>query len=242
MDTMRLGRGLRVLRHRTGLRQVDVASAAGVSQDTVSRLELGQASGVKLGTLETVARSLGAGLRVELLWRGAALDRLLDERHAALVGEAADRLARRGWEIAVEVSFARYGERGSIDLLGWYPPSAIALVVEVKTELVSLEETLRRLDVKVRLAPRIATERWDRRPAAVARVLVLPGSSTARDAVERHAEVLGRVLPLRGSSLRAWIARPSGPVAGLWFLRFTDDSRHKCASGGPARVRRAGKR
>ena len=57
---------------------------------------------------------------MELWFRGADLDRLLDEGHAALVGAVASRLASLGWEVRPEVSFAVYAERGSIDLVEWH--------------------------------------------------------------------------------------------------------------------------
>jgi hypothetical protein len=53
-----------------------------------------------------------------------------------------------------------FGERGSIDLLAWHESSRTLLVIELKTELTSVEETLRRHDSKVRLAPGIARERF----------------------------------------------------------------------------------
>jgi hypothetical protein len=61
-----------------------------------------------------------------------------------------------GWTTAVEVTFNHYGDRGSIDVLAVHPVARIALVVEVKTEITSAEETLRRLDVKVRLGAGLA--------------------------------------------------------------------------------------
>ena len=73
-----------------------------------------------------------------------------------------------------------YGERGSIDLLAWHEASRTLLVIEFKTELTSIEETLRRHDSKVRLAPGIARERFGWDPAVDARLLVLPEDRTAR--------------------------------------------------------------
>ena len=58
-------------------------------------------------------RTAGIALR----WHGEELDRLLDEAHARLVDEVVRRSTVLGWVVAVEVSFSRYGERGSIDVL-----------------------------------------------------------------------------------------------------------------------------
>ena len=62
-------------------------------------------------------------------------------------------LEAEGWLTAAEVTYSGYGERGSIDLLAFHPATRTLLVVEVKTEIASVEETLRRHDAKVRLAP-----------------------------------------------------------------------------------------
>ncbi len=51
------------------------------------------------------------------------------------------------------------------------------VVVEVKSQLVSLEETLRRLDAKARLAPLICRRRLGWGPAAASRLLVLPSET-----------------------------------------------------------------
>jgi hypothetical protein len=40
------------------------------------------------------------------------------------------------------VTFSIYGERGSIDLLAWHSETRTLLVVELKSELTSIEETL----------------------------------------------------------------------------------------------------
>jgi hypothetical protein len=62
-------------------------------------------------------------------WRGGDLDRLLDARHARVVGIMVALLRRLGWQVEVEVTYSSFGERGSIDILAWWPPGRIALVV-----------------------------------------------------------------------------------------------------------------
>ena len=92
--------------------------------------------------------------------RGAELDRLIDEGHAALGARVAEKLRGWGWDVRVEVSYSEYGERGSIDLLAWHAATGSLLVIEVKTEIVSAESTLRKLDEKGRLAAKVARERF----------------------------------------------------------------------------------
>jgi hypothetical protein len=184
--------------------------------------------------LEAIARALEADLVVSVRWRGADLDRLLDEDHAALVGRMAAWLARLGWEVHPEVTYSIYGERGAIDLLAFHRATATLLVVEVKTALVSVEETLRRHDVKVRLAMRVAREQLGWRGETVARLLVLPEGATVRRRVERHDEVLGRSYPARGEMIRPWLREPSGSISGLIFLSVpTARLRRKRVRGSP---------
>ena len=80
----------------------------------MSLVECGRIEDVSVRALRRHARALGAELRLELRFRGGELDRLVDEGHAALVGAVAGRLEAFGWETRPEVSFAVFGERGSI--------------------------------------------------------------------------------------------------------------------------------
>jgi hypothetical protein len=203
-------------------------------------VERGRLASIPLRTLERVAVALEADLGISVRWRGGDLDRLLDEGHATLVARAAGVVERAGWAILPEVTFAIYGDRGSIDLLGWHAPSSALLVVEVKTELASIEETLRTHDMKVRVAPRVAWERAGWRPRTVARLLVLPDTSTARRRVARHAAVLARRYPLGGSAARARLREPGGEAGLRLFLAPTIGARGRCGSVSRRRVRRAG--
>ncbi len=238
VDDVRLGKQFRALRHRLRWRQVDVGGKAGLSQDVISLVECGRIEDVSLRALRRHARALGGELRVELLFRGGELDRLMDEGHAALVGAIANRLEGLGWETRPEVSFAVFAERGSIDLLAWHAASGTLLVIEAKTELTSIEETLRRHDAKVRLAAEVAAERFGWRPRRVARLLVITDGSTRRSQVQRHEAVLRTAYPLRGGALRRWLREPSGSVAGLAFLPVTIDGRGAALVPGRSRIRR----
>jgi transcriptional regulator with XRE-family HTH domain len=175
-----VGRFIRRCRSGLGWRQVGLAARAAVSQQEVSLVERGHFDGVPLRILRGIARQLDASLELDVRWRGGGLDRLLDEGHAALVGGASDLLRAYSWETRIEVTYAEYGERGSIDILAWHAASRILLVVEVKTELTSVEATLRKHDEKARLAPRVAAKREGWAPGVVARLLVLPDTSTSR--------------------------------------------------------------
>lgn len=218
---MRIGLRIRAVRHRLGWRQSDVATRAAVSQDTVSRVERGQLGALQLRTIRAVCRALEIELAQEVRWRGGDLDRLADEGHATLVAAVCRLLERAGWVVQPEVSFSVYGERGSIDVLAWHPGARMLLVVEVKTSLVSVEETLRRHDVKVRLASAIARDRLGWAAAGVSRLLVLPDDSTSRRRVGRHAAVLDRVYAVRGRAATAWLRDPIAARGLLVFLSPT---------------------
>jgi hypothetical protein len=121
------------------------------------------------------------------------------------------------WTSEPEVSFSIYGERGIIDVLAWHPTSRILLVIELKTEVVDVNELLGTLDRKRRLATEIArSTRWD--PVAVATWVVVADSRSNRRAVAEHRTVLRTKLPIDGRGIRAWLRRPVGPVNGLSFM------------------------
>jgi transcriptional regulator with XRE-family HTH domain len=244
MEHPRIGRIVRALRHRRSLRQRDVADAAATTQSTISLVERGHLEMVSLPALRRVMRVLDADLVLVVRWRGGEIDRLLDERHAGL-GEAVTRLlAEDGWEALPEVTYSIFGERGSIDILAWHPASRTLLVIELKSELTSIEETFRRHDVKVRLAARIALEQFGWRPATVGRLLVLPEGRTARRHVERHSALFAKTYPERNVAVRAFLRRPaersgSARFGGLMFLSSIDQGSGVRVSGPRRRVRRS---
>ena len=218
MTNSQLARAHAAMRLKVRLRQRDVAQAAGNGRWKVVKLEAGEIDELKVGEVRRSFDALGASVGLVVSHRGASLDRLLDEVHAALLGAVVGVLKRLGWTVKLEVSFSTRGERGSIDALAWKADDRALLVVEVKSEMPGVDPLLRPLDIKVRLAPVIARQQlgWD--PHTVSRVIVLPEDSTARRHVERHANVLDEALPLRSRTVRTWLGKPVGAIAGLWFL------------------------
>lgn len=150
-------------------------------------------------------------------WRGAQMERLIDEAHAEAVAAVALTLESLGWTVAVEVTYSEYGERGSIDLLALRAERRAALVVEVKTDLPSAEQVGRKLDEKARLAPGIVARREGWRAASLGRVIVMPENAALRRRFE-STPVLVRLFPLEGRAVRRWLRDPVGPIAGRWFL------------------------
>jgi transcriptional regulator with XRE-family HTH domain len=232
VEDVRLGRILKALRIGKRLRQLDLAHLARVSQSAVSRAERGLLGTLPIDEVRRIFAALGARVELRAMWEGAGVDRLIDERHAALVELTARRLKARGWAIVAEVSFSHFGERGSIDLLAFHPGTRSLLVVEVKTELGAIEATLRTLDVKVRLAARIARERFGWFAATTSRIIVFPDDRTVRRHVDAHATSIGSVFALKGAAVRAWVQDPSAAIGGLWFMTAAASSRPR-----PRRVR-----
>ena len=213
MDTVRFGLSVRALRRRRGWRQVDLAGRAGVSRTAVSRIERRRADRLTIRMIGNLADALDARLDCRLSWNGEALDRLLDEAHAALVETAVRWLTPLGWEVATEVSFSIRGERGSIDILAFHPATATLLVVEVKSVVPDLQATFVTLDRKTRLASEIARGRgWQ--PTRLGRLLVVSEDRTARRRVAEHAATFAGAFPARGWTVRRWLRDPAAGGRG----------------------------
>jgi hypothetical protein len=179
---------------------------------------------------------------VRILYQGEALDRLRDRRHASLVDALVHRLRSAGWDVATEVSFNHYGERGSIDILAFHPATRALLVIEVKSVVPDVGGMLSTLDRKVRLAADIARERgWA--ADTVSKLLVLPEESTARRRIDEHDATFSAAFPARNIAVNRWLRSPSGRLSGLLFLstaRPSDPSRR--AAGAASRPPRSTRR
>ena len=107
MDDARVGRLVRGVRIRKGLRQDDVAAEAGVSQDAVSRLERGQLGGMTVDRIRAIGAAVGVLIDLQPRWHGGEVDRLLGARHSALHEAVAAWLATLAdWTLAPETTFA----------------------------------------------------------------------------------------------------------------------------------------
>ena len=238
MDDRRLGLVARALRRRLGWRQVDLARRAGVSQPVVSRIERGHLATISTATLRKVLAALDIRLEFDPRWRGGEIDRVTDQRHAALARAVARMLSDAGWTVAQEVTYAIYSERGSIDLLGVKEEDRLAVITELKTEMVTWEETLRRLDAKVRLLPRIMVQRLGWQPRVVGCVLVLEDSMTNRRRIAALGAAATHQFPARTLEVKRWLRSPSGPLRGIWFLSSIPGGTGSERHGGAHRVRR----
>ena len=237
MDFIRLGSVFRAIRIRKGWRQVDVALAAKVSQAMISRIERGSVRGVSLKALLQVAEALEIRIGVLPRWRGGDLDRMLSGGHAALHQRIVRMFAGTPWLLAPETTFAVYGERGVIDILAFHPPTGALLIIELKTDLVDVQQLMTAVDRYRRLAPRVARERgWHVRSVGV--WAALRDTRTNRRRVAEHADVLRIAFPADGRSVRRWLRSPDGPMSALSFIPDSAQRPGAAASSGVRRVRR----
>ena len=191
-------------------------------------------------TLDAIVRvfeALDASFDTTPRWRGADLDRLLDERHAGLVERVASHVRHVGWDPLAELTYSEFGERGSIDLLALRAGSRRVAVFEMKTDLPRIEETLRRHDVKARLASKLVKARFGWWPLEVGRILVLPEEDRLRRVVLRHETTFRSAYPGTSREARAWLREPDGPLAAIWFLSDTRGARGTGKSARPRRIR-----
>jgi transcriptional regulator with XRE-family HTH domain len=234
MQDIRVGAAFRAVRLRRGWSQADVAVRVGVSRSFVSLLERGHFGRVSLDTIRRVASALD--IRIDLIarWRGGELDRLLNAGHSALNESViSDLLSLLGWTGLPEVSFAVYGERGVIDILAWHAPTRSLLVIELKTDVVDVNELIGTMDRKRRLADRVAREQgWD--PSTVSCWVIVAHDKTNQRRIARHRMMLRAAFPADGRAMHRWLRRPEGSIRALsmWTIANPGDP-------SPTRRRRA---
>lgn len=234
MDDARFGRAVRILRQRRGWRQADLGARCGLSRSAISEVERGRVDRYTLRSVRLLLRDLNADAGLDLRWGAPGdLDRVLDRDHAALVQAWAELDLRHGWEIWPEASYSIYGERGRIDLLAFHAETGILEVSEMKTGIWNVQETVGRLDAKVRLARQVARVRgWAVRHVVGA--LVVADNRTAHRWVADHAPLFA-AYATRGRSARAFVRAPTVAVHGLLAFVRLPDSNH-------GDLRRAGQR
>ncbi len=239
MLNRRVGRVHRRLRQRAHLTQQELGSKSGVARWKIVRLEADMVERLRFDEVERCLAALGAELVLGVSYRGAEVDRLIDQVHSQVAARVVEILGRYGWQVQTEVTFSQWGERGSYDILAWHASSRTLLVIEVKSELASVEGTLRPLDVKVRLAGTVARQRFGWHARTTARVLVLPEDRSARRRVMASATILRAALPATSRQVRAWLRSPSNSLDGIWFVSRADG---RPWSRNPSAVRRVRRR
>ncbi|MDQ3691557.1 MAG: helix-turn-helix domain-containing protein [Chloroflexota bacterium] len=231
MNFLPTGRLLRMLRIRRGWRQDDVGPKCGLSAAAISRHELGSIG--SWSALEKHAAVFSLRLDVRLLGRAGALVRLGDEEHAAIVEVIASSYRNAGFDTETEGSFSEWGERGRIDLLAFETSTGNLVIVEVKTQLLDLQDLFGSLNVKERLAASVAERRgWKvRRQTAL---LAAADTSANREIVRAHPTLFADFVRRRLSAA----ALDANPRHILTWVSHEQASRGAWVAG-RQRVRRA---
>jgi transcriptional regulator with XRE-family HTH domain len=216
MEDQRFGSTIRAVRVRRGWRQVDLAARSRVSPSTISRLERGHPDPLTLDTIRRVASALD--IRVDLVprWRAGDLDRLLNAKHSQLHELVARWFGTElpAWVLAPEVSYAIYSERGVIDIVAWHPARRAILVIELKTDIVDVNQLIGKVGEKARLIRQIVRDRgWE--PLTVSSWVIVAAGRTNRARLAAHRSVLRAAFPSDGRAIRAWLGDPVGEVAAL---------------------------
>ena len=211
-----------MVRIRRGLRQSDVAAQAGISPSTVSRIERGHFGSVSLDAVRAVAKVLEVRIELVARWKAGDLDRLINARHSNLHELVARMFAELpDWVTRPEVSFAVYAERGVIDIFAWHPRRGMLLVIELKTDIVDVNELVGGVDRKGRHAVHVATELgWIREgdpPPSVSTWIVVADGSTNRRRVQAHRTMLRAAFPADGRAIAGWLRDPKRPIHALSF-------------------------
>lgn len=191
-----------------------------MSQQALSRWER-EVSSCSVAMLDKWASALGGYLVVDVRVNGEPP--LADARHAALQNWLVQLLLMLGWVVEAEVSFNHFGDRGRIDVLAYHPLLGILLVIEIKTRIVDVQDTLGRLDTKVRVASELAQQRgWA--TTTIVPAFIIRDNGTSRRRVTTHAALFAR-FAFRGTDARRWLRRPTLPAPTGILLFQADPSK-----------------
>ncbi len=200
----RIGRELRLARVSHGYSQEEVARRAGVSQSTVSKVELGEAR-ASVDVLARTAAACDHELAIKLF--PAAASRLRDTPQLSLA-EPIIREAHPVWHASTEVAA---GDGRAADLVLEHPVEV--LHAEIESGIVDFQAQFRPAQAK----RQVLADRFDR---PVRLIIVVPDSHVVRRRLEGHADFIRRMLP--ASSREVWRAIRSGtPLGrdGILFVR-----------------------
>ena len=239
VNESQVGAALRVLRIRQGLTQAELAVAAGVPRSIVGHVERGRLATRSLRSVRAIAAALDCTIALLARWQGGDLGRLMNARHSAMHEALAERfVALDGWLLDPEVSFSVFGERGVIDALAWHAESHSLLVIELKTEVVDINDLMGSVDRKRRLAAGVGRDRgWH--VEGVSTWVAVADGRTNRRVLARHRLTLRAKFRADGHAIGAWLRRPRGTINALGFLPVDARASNGVAVAGSRRVRPA---
>lgn len=220
MERRTVVRALRAIRRRKRWSQRQLGQKLDISQSEMSRWERTALEECSVAEVERWAMALNAHLALELRVDGERP--LTDARHAAVQAWIVNLLRSTGWIVEAETSFNHFGDRGRIDVLAYHPMLRILLVIEIKSRLDDAQELLGRLDIKRRIAPKIAAERgWP--VAAIVPAIVFGENRSTRRRLSEH-EALFATYDLRARAATAWLRHPRQRIP-MGILLFVDTAK-----------------
>jgi len=151
-------------------------------------------------------------------------------------------LRAEGWDVTVEYSYNHFGERGSLDVVGWHATRMALLIVEVKVRVLDVQDLHAGVDRKARVVPALLAAQRGWRARTVGRLVVVRDTPANRAVVARHAQTFAASLPQRAREAARWLRDPVGQLTALWFVRPATDRRSTKRGGHVGSVRRSGMR
>jgi transcriptional regulator with XRE-family HTH domain len=220
----RLGTGLRESRLRAGLRQVDVAERARLSQPFISHLELGRGTDTSIETWAIVAAVLGEQLAA-FLERAPGADHPRDLEHLRRQRLVIELSSRGGWQAQPELAIDEGSARSrAIDVVLIRPARREAIAVEVWDLLTDVGAAMRSLDGKVatlgrRLMPRVdeAVPLW-----AVRGLWIVRGTHRNRALLVQFETLFAARFPAGSAEWLRALADPTTVIPNQDGLCWTD--------------------
>jgi transcriptional regulator with XRE-family HTH domain len=212
-----LGGDTRTIREDAGIRQVQLAAAAGISRAHLCEIESGKAE-ASSEVLAAIADALGAHLSLRM-YPGTG-PRIRDHIQAAIL-EALLRELHPRWKRFVEVPVYR-PVRGVIDLVVHDPVAGQVVAVEIQSELRRLEQLLRWSNQKRDALP--SAEIWRfaamKTAPAVSSVLLVRSTRATRAVAMAHPALLAEVFPARAVDTHAALTTqaPWAAAGVLWAV------------------------
>lgn len=233
----RLGVALREARQATGLRQVDIADRAGVSQAWLSRMERGLGRTASLETWASVAAAVDRQL-VAFLEDAPGADRPRDYEHLKRQQLVIETATQGGWRAIPELAIdPAWTHSRSVDVLLERRSSRESIVVEVWDFFDDVGAAVRGLDGKIATLVRMHQQRgavggdaW-----AVRGLFVVRGTRRNRALVREFSTVFASRFPAPGGDWLAALRDPTRRLPPGDALLWTDVPGTRLI---PARVRR----
>jgi transcriptional regulator with XRE-family HTH domain len=221
-----LGEHFRLARSSVGIRQLDVASQAGISRTMVTRMELGRGGSIGLDSWAAVANVLGVDLIAEFREpEGSSRGNVVMQCHSLVAAVARD----GGWVATTEtVQASPHRAPSSVETIQVRPFRGEAAVVHAWHPVPNVVAAIDALEGRQENLRRTFGSGW-----AVSALVLCPSSMAGRRRVTELAPRLATALPATAGDWMAALrcARSPMPSAGLLWtdhsaVRFRPAGRH----------------